>query len=162
VNFRKIITAILLGFVFVSIGFALGRQVGLRRLAGHGGFADGPATAPARGDKVVVYYMHPAMRCVTCNTIEKLARQAVQEGFAQDIRSGKLEWRTMGIEDDETLAKRYGVASSTVVVVRFSDGKELGHQRLDEVWELVDKPAELVAFVTRSVRAALAGATTKP
>jgi hypothetical protein len=157
---KKIITAALLGFVLVSIGFAIGKEVTLRRLAGRDA-GDGSAAAVG-GDTVVVYYLHPAMRCVTCNTIEKVARQAVQGGFAQELRSGRLQWRAMSIEDDEPLAKRYNVASSTVVVVRLHDGKETAHHRLDEVWDLVDKPADLAACVTRAVRAALTGATTNP
>lgn len=156
-NVRKIIRAVLVGFVLVSIGFAIGREVTLRRLAAGDG---GDGAAGMVGDGVVVYYMHPAMRCVTCNTIEKVARQAVEEGFAQDIRAGRLRWRAMSIEDNEPLAKRYNVASSTVVVVRLHDGREVGHQCLDEAWELVDKPTELAACVSRAVRAALTGATT--
>jgi hypothetical protein len=159
-NVKKIIKAVLVGFVLVSIGFAIGREVTLRRLA-EGGGGDGAAgTAGMVGDGVVVYYMHPAARCATCNTIEKVARQAVEEGFAQDIRADRLRWRAMSIEDNEPLAKRYNVASSTVVVVRLHDGREVGHQCLDEAWELVDKPTELAACVSRAVRAALTGATT--
>ena len=159
-NVRKIIAGVLAGFVLLSIGFAIGREVTLWRMAAGGGVDGATAVGTVGADGVVVYYLHPATRCATCNTIEKVARRAVLEGFGPDIRAGRLAWRAMSIEDNEPLAKRYNVASSTVVVVRLHDGREIGHQCLDEVWELVDKPAELAACVSRAVRAALTGATT--
>ena len=152
----KAVTRLLLGFVLVSIGFALGKEVTLRRLRRTTGQA-AAASAPAPGDQVIVYYMYPAIRCVTCNAIEKAAHKAVHDDFAEDLQAGRLKWQVVNIAEDEALAKRYNVASSTVVVVQRRDGREVRFERLDKVWPLAEKPDELADYVRQAVRSALVG-----
>ena len=151
---KKTVTRLLLGFVLLSIGFALGKEVTLRRLRRT---IDQGAAASAPGDQVIVYYMYPAIRCVTCNAIEKAAHKVVHDDFAEDLQAGRLKWQVVNIAEDEVLAKRYNVASSTVVVVQRRDGREVGFARLDEVWPLAEKPDELSACVREAVRSALVG-----
>jgi hypothetical protein len=151
---KKVVTGVLLCFVLVSIGYAIGREVTRHELAGRG-VAGGPATAPTSGDKVIVYYMHATIRCVTCNAIEKAAHEAVQRDFAEQLKTGSVEWKVVNFNKAEALAKRYDIATSTVVVVHLRDGKEVGYEHLDEVWTLVGKPAELRAYVAGKIRACL-------
>lgn len=151
----KLATRTLLAFVLISIGFAWGKHVGMRQAV-----ADSPAPAfsPAStaGTQAVVYYLHGTIRCVTCNQIEKQARQTVESGFASELAARKMVWREVDFDKDPTLAKRYDVSASTVVVVRFDNGKETGYQRLDKVWPLVDKPEEFRAYLTTAIRGLLA------
>ena len=153
---RRIVSGLLLCFVLISIGYAIGKEVTMRKMAG-GRPPGGPATAPASGDKVIVYYMHRTVRCVTCNAIEKMAREAVENDFTGELKRGRVEWRTVNIDENGGLADRYNVASSTVVVVRIADGKEAGFQRLDEVWTLMKKPAQFAAYVSGAVQRYLDG-----
>ncbi|HUS92844.1 MAG TPA: nitrophenyl compound nitroreductase subunit ArsF family protein, partial [Phycisphaerae bacterium] len=151
---KKAVTGVLLCFVLISIGYAIGKEVTLHRLAGWGGRSlPPPATVPASGNKVMVYYMHPTIRCVTCNAIEKAAREAVQQDFAVQLETGGVQWKVVNFSEDEALAKRYNVASSTVVVVHLRGGKEVRHEKLDKVWELAEKPAELRAYVAGKIQA---------
>ena len=59
----------------------------------------------------------------------------------------------VNIDEDEALAKRYNVASSTVVLVHLRDGKEVGHEQLDGVWELSDKREELRSYIAGKIQA---------
>jgi len=149
---KKATAGVLLCFVLISIGYAIGKEVTLHRLAGRAA-AVGPATAPASGDKVIVYYMHPTLRCVTCNAIEKAAREVVQQGFAAQLETGSVQWKVVNFSEDEALAKEYNVASSTVVVVHLRDGEEVGYEQLERVWELSDKPQELRSYIAERVQA---------
>ncbi len=151
---KKAATGVLLCFVLISIGYAIGKEVTLHKLAGREA-AIGPTTAPTSGDKVIVYYMHPTLRCVICNAIEKAAHEAVQQDFAKQLKTGSVQWKVVNFSEDEALAKRYNVASSTVVVVHLRDGKEVRHENLDKVWELAEKPAELRAYVAGKIQACL-------
>lgn len=144
---------ILLFFAIFTLGFGLGREAGLRRSA-----ADAEATAlstTAAADKVLVYYLHTTFRCATCNGIEKLARQVVEQQFAEERAAGKVEWRAANFQEREDLAARYGVASSTVVVVDIENGAEKDFERLDEVWTLHDQPAAFTKYVGGAIREAL-------
>lgn len=151
---KKVVTGVLVCFALISIGYAIGKEVTLHELAGRQA-AVGPATAPISGDRVIVYYMHPTIRCVTCNAIEKAAREAVRQDFAEQLETGRVEWKVVNFSEDEALAKRYDVVTSTVVVVHLRDGKEVGYESLDDVWDLVGNPAELRAYVAEKIRAGL-------
>ena len=157
---KNITRSALLAFVLVSIGFALGKEVTARRQT--------PATGPespvpvATSDKVVVYYLHTTFRCVTCNTIEKMAKAVVENDFRELHAAGRIAWQEANFQEREDLATKYDVASSTVVVVRIRGGKEVAFQRLDEVWTLVDKPDAFATYVGDAVREYLAAADPGP
>lgn len=149
------ITRILLGFVLFTLGFGVGKEVGRRQAAvpAPDGAAAGGAVSPgAVADKVMVYYLHATFRCVTCNTIERLAKEVVETQFAEDLAAGRIEWYEGDFQVEEDLAKRFDVVSSCVVVARRAGGKEAEFQRLDEVWTLVDKPAEFKDYIARAIR----------
>lgn len=134
---------ILLAFVLVTIGFALGRQTAPQ--------PGSPAADPgrlegARGSRqVVVYSAHMTFRCWECNQIETLTRQLLDEEFAAEQASGLIAFRSVDYMQDAEFARRYNIAASTVVVARFADGNELGFERLDEVWT---KPRDREGFLS--------------
>ena len=146
-------TRILLTFVIFSLGFGVGKEVGLRKNATTvEPVAEGNSPAPPGEDKVIVTYMHTTFRCVTCNTIERLAKEVVETDFAEPVSAGRIEWREVNFQERGDLAKKYDIASSCVVVARIEDGQETGFQRLDEVWTLSDKPAEFADYVAGAIR----------
>ena len=151
-------TRVLLAFVLFTLGFGVGREVGRRQ-----GAATAPAgavagsqvatsAAVAAADTVTIYYLHATFRCVTCNTIERLAKEVVETEFAADLVAGRIAWYEGDFQVEEDLAKRFDVASSCVVVARQSAGKVIEFQRLDEVWTLVDKPAEFKEYIATAIR----------
>jgi len=154
---KNITRSALLAFVLVSVGFELGKEVTARRQT--------PATGPespvpvatsdkpvATSDKVVVYYLHTTFRCVTCNEIERLTKALVETEFADDLTAGRIEWREANFQQDESLAKRYEVVSSCVVVVNIQGGKEREFQRLDDVWTRYQDPADFNGYVGAAIR----------
>lgn len=166
---KKIIGRLLLAFVLVSIGFAAGREIA-RRSGGPGGRAGGAGaasttsaagtrSAPDAGGagKVVVYYMHTTFRCITCNRIEALAESVVKGDFAEALGAGRVEWKTLDFQEHDDLAKRYGVGTSTVVVVKVRGGREVAFKRLDEVWTKVNDADAFSRYVSGAVREMLAG-----
>jgi len=157
IDAKKLVARLLLAFVLVSIGFAVGKEVTLRSVQANR--ADGAAAAePAeRGDRVIVYYMHATIRCVTCNTIETMAGKLVDSAFAEAKRAGKLAWKDVDFQENEDLAKRYDVVSSCIVVVHQQDGKDVAFKRLDDVWLLTDKPQEFNEYVAKAILAYLRG-----
>ena len=151
---KNITRSALLAFVLVSIGFALGKEVTARRQTPTTG-PESPAPVRrtvATSDKVVVYYLHTTFRCVTCNEIERLTKALVETEFADDLTAGRIEWREANFQQDESLAKRYEVVSSCVVVVNIQGGKERDFQRLDDVWTRYQDPADFNGYVGAAIR----------
>lgn len=109
----------------------------------------------APSNRVVVYYMHRTFRCISCLSIEKKTRQALDDAFAQQLASGQVGFRSEDYWVNKDLANRYGVDTVSVVVVAIAGGKEVSHENLERVWELKGRPAELRDYVAQAVRAAL-------
>lgn len=125
---QKIIRNLLLAFVLVSIGFALGRH-STRPVAA--------VTQAAGPTSVLVYYLHSTFRCTTCNTIEKMTKALLERQFKQELASGAIRFSEVDFQKDEALSKQFGVSSSCVVVAAVRNGKVIDYRRLDEVWTLM-------------------------
>ena len=152
---RKWITQGLLAFVFVSIGFVLGKEATLRSTRNDK--ADEPESIEQRESKVIVYYVHANIRCATCNGIEAMTKQVVETRFANAFASGKLEWRTANFQEDEQLAERYDIASSGVIIVRTAGSKEVKFAKLDKVWSLNKQPDQFKVYVGDAIAEYLGG-----
>ena len=154
---------VLLTFAVFTLGFGVGKEVGRRQVSvpptsapADTSITQDKAPAPAE-DKIIVYYLHATFRCVTCNTIERMAKEVVETQFADALAAGRIAWREADFQVEEDLAKRFDVVSSCVVVANRVNGKETEFQRLDEVWTLVDKPAEFREYIAAAIRKYLRG-----
>ena len=139
---------LLLGFVLVTIGFSIGRRTAPQPEAA----AQAPAAESA---SVVVYAAHMTFRCPECTQIEALARELVEKEFKAQLDAGRLEFKTIDYMRDTAFAKRYNIASSTVVVVRNEAGVERGFERLDEVWTKVNDREAYFVYVREAIAKAL-------
>ena len=103
---------------------------------------------------MIAYYLHGKVRCVTCNDIETTAKEAVEAGFADELKAGRIEWRVINYEEpgNEHFATDFKLAAPCVVLASVLDGRTQSWKSLPEVWELIgDKPA-FRGFVQKSVR----------
>jgi len=119
----------------------------------------GAATPVAANNKIVVYYFHGNARCPTCFTLENFAKSVVETDFADAIKSGKLEWKTVNIEDkgNEHFGSDYKLYTKSVIVSTQKDGKELSWKNLDKIWTLVGDQKEYMDYIRNEVKACLAG-----
>jgi hypothetical protein len=159
-TFRSIASNILLAFVLVTIGFALGKA-SARRAVSERAVPDPVAVATNVGStvegalQVHVYYAHTTVRCSTCNTMEKLGTKVVEGRYAAELADGRVSWKVVDFQQDEGFAKRYEVVSSCIVVVTTRGGKETGHRRLDDVWTHVRNPAVFETYMVGNIDAML-------
>lgn len=140
---KKVTRNVLLAFVLVTVGYALGKRS-----------AQVPTGAGTieEGSKVVVTYLHATFRCVTCNTIEAMAKDVVETQFEDALSSGAVEWRTENYQEREDLAKRYQVVAACVVVAKVVNGQETEYRRLDDVWTLMKDPPAFEEYVASAIR----------
>lgn len=117
-----------------------------------GGSAGAPTLAPQDG--VIVYYLHGNTRCPTCRTIEAYAQEAVESGFADELKDRKIQWQVINYESpgNEHYAIDYDVVAPNVVLAKFKGGKQVAWRGLPEVWEHVGEKRAFVDFVQTSLR----------
>ncbi|MDD5597974.1 MAG: nitrophenyl compound nitroreductase subunit ArsF family protein [Victivallaceae bacterium] len=144
----KIIKRLLLAFVFISIGFALGKHFSAWKVTAN------PA-GKAVSAVVRVYYMHGTIRCASCNRIEKMTEKLLKDKYAEEMAAGSIEFADINFQEHEVLAKRFEVTGSCVVVAKMQSGKIIFYKRLDKVWELFRKPAEFDAYISDAIQTCL-------
>ncbi|MDF1814745.1 MAG: nitrophenyl compound nitroreductase subunit ArsF family protein [Verrucomicrobiales bacterium] len=143
-RYKKILTQCLLSFALISIGFAMGKH-SVKPTARTGNLPGG------NGDQVAVYYLHSSFRCVTCNSIEKMARELVNQSYSNQLASGEIVWIEDDFQENEALAKQFELASSSVVVARINNGEVTDFKRLDDVWILVDEPDSFNQYISDAI-----------
>ena len=105
-------------------------------------------------DKVIAYYFHNTIRCATCMRIESYSQHAVEAGFRQELKNGKLEWRVVNMQSPENrhFIKDFDLHTSSLVIVRFRNGKQLEWRNLEKVWELVGNLSDFMRYVQHQVK----------
>jgi len=118
-------------------------------------------TQPKMPDRTVVaYYFHGDFRCQTCRKIEALSREAVESGFPEDLKAGRLEWRVINVEEsgNEHFIQDYQLFSKALVLVAKEDSKQTRWKNLQKVWTLVGDKEPFIQYVQDEIRAYLGGA----
>lgn len=77
-------------------------------------------------DVVEVLYFHGKQRCATCMAIEKETKTIVNGQFVNSVKGGKLKFRVIDITkaENETIAEKYEITWSSLVIVKYKDDKE--------------------------------------
>ncbi len=127
--------------------------------AGYTGHKPEAARRITQNPKVVAYYFHTTMRCVTCKMIEDLSRVALISGFPDEIKNGRLEFKAVNIEEpaNQHYLEDYQLITRSLVLVRFAGEKQEKWKTLARVWELVDKKEEFEKYVKEETKNFLTG-----
>lgn len=77
-------------------------------------------------ERVEVLYFHGKKRCVTCNAIEQLTKEVIENDFADEVAGGSLVFKVIDISDsaNEAIADRYEVTWSSLFVNKWSNDEE--------------------------------------
>jgi hypothetical protein len=168
---KKVIRGLLLLYVAASVLSLLVKELGGRRDPASGespGAANAqPATeegkptgaakpkTPVR--KVIAYYFHGNFRCVKCRSIEAHAKEAVEKGFPEAMKDGRLEWRVFNVEESENehFIKDFELSTRSVVIAEVEDGKSKRWKNLEKVWELVREKDAFLQYVREETQAYL-------
>ncbi|MFO7616664.1 MAG: nitrophenyl compound nitroreductase subunit ArsF family protein [Bacteroidales bacterium] len=76
-----------------------------------------------KSNPVEVYYFHMTRRCVTCQTVEKVAEDAVKENFKDALAKGTVVFKSVNLEDkaNKDLMKKLKVGGQSLLVVSGSE-----------------------------------------
>ena len=113
--------------------------------------------AAAEERKVIAYYFHGDFRCATCRKIEALSHEAVSEGFADALAKGRLEWRVVNTDAQESqhFIEDYQLASQSLVLAELTGSERKRWKNLERVWLLVDDREGFIDYVRRETSAFL-------
>lgn len=75
-------------------------------------------------DVVEVLYFHGKQRCPTCKAIEQETKELVLTNFTNETKSGKLVFKELDITENESLAEKYQVTWSSLILVEHDKGEE--------------------------------------
>jgi len=106
---------------------------------------------------VVAYYFHGNFRCPTCRKIEAFSREAVESGFPEDLKAGRIEWHVINVEEpgNEHFIQDYQLFSKSLVLVAKEGSKQTRWKNLQEVWTLVGDKEAFMKYVQAEIRAYL-------
>jgi hypothetical protein len=115
--------------------------------------------APKAGrHKIIAYYFHTNTRCSTCIKIEAYSKEAIEQGFPEELKKGSLEMRIVNYEDPENrhFMQDYKLVSKSLVLVNMVDGKQTEWTNLRVVWQLTGRKDAFLNYVRKEVRGYLA------
>jgi len=77
-------------------------------------FAENPATK-----KIEVYYFHFTRRCMTCNNVEKVSKEAVEQQYADKVKAGEITFKSINLDekDGEAIGAKLKVEGQTLLIV---------------------------------------------
>ncbi len=110
--------------------------------------ADPPA------DRVVAMYFHRTQRCPTCLRMGSYTEEAVNAGFASQLKAGKVAFYFIDFQDAQNaeLTQGYGVTGPTLIVARIAGNKVAEYQNLQEIWTKSRDKAAFVEYVQSNIR----------
>lgn len=153
-NGKKILTILLLVLVVFSIIAMVAREMKSAKTDGaESGMNIENSAVPVSKDTVVVYYFHGNQRCMTCNKIEELTKQAVNSKYSAQIADGKVVMRSVNVEslENEHFIKDFELSTRSVVM-RKGDK----YEKFDAVWTLVREPAKFTEYIQNGLDKMLA------
>ncbi|MFH0761144.1 MAG: nitrophenyl compound nitroreductase subunit ArsF family protein [Bacteroidota bacterium] len=76
-----------------------------------------------QNDPTEVYYFHMTRRCMTCQTVEKVAEQSIKELYPDAVKKGNLTFKSVNIEekDNKALVKKLKIGGQTLLIVNGKD-----------------------------------------
>lgn len=170
---KSLVTVALLVFVVVAVGFLIVKEtrtsegiaspLGARLAADteSKGVPPVPDASSTEGNrKVVAYYFHGRVRCVSCVKIESLSGKAIRDRFPEELRTGRLAFREVNVEEpgNRHFIDDYRLTSQSLVIVEYRDGRQVRWKNLEKVWTLLGSEKEFLPYVQEGVSSYLKGA----
>lgn len=90
------------------------------------GFIEGDISQKAASvNKIEVIDFHSTHRCKTCNAIEANTRYTLEKYYAKELKSGKIVFKTINVDDDENyeVARKFGATSTALFLYTIRNGK---------------------------------------
>jgi hypothetical protein len=105
---------------------------------------------PASLAKVEVYYFHFSRRCMTCNNVEKVSKEAVESLYSAQIKKGEIFFKSVNLDEKsgEVIGAKYKIEGQTLIVIAGSKRVDLTEKGF---LYANDSPEKLKAEIKKAV-----------
>ncbi len=103
---------------------------------------------------VGIYFFHPSVRCNPCLNMEAFTQRTLGDHFSEQMKNNTLQYKKVNIDDPRYrhLIDRYSIFTSTIVLVRFREGKEKSFESLTaQVWQLYNSEQKFVSMLKQEL-----------
>ncbi|MFP4521135.1 MAG: nitrophenyl compound nitroreductase subunit ArsF family protein [Fibrobacterota bacterium] len=102
---------------------------------------------------VDVYLFHGSYRCRSCNLMEELTLEVIDERLAREKKNGSVRFSHVNVEKDENrhFIDKYKISSISIIVSKKSGGKETKWKNLDKVWTLLGNNEKFKEYVLAEI-----------
>lgn len=160
-RFKWIVRMVLLLFIAGSVGVLVAKEYGwggktLPSLSPVSSASVSTAT-PVISDRVVAYYFHTNVRCVSCKKIEEYAREAIEKGFPTELQDGRLAFEVVNVEEpwNKHFIHEYQLVSKSLVIALMAGDRRVRSKNLDGVWRYLGSHDTFVSYVRAETQAFL-------
>ena len=80
-----------------------------------------------------------------------MTKEFLDSNYQKELSSGAMSFHEVNFQENEELAKRFGVVASCVVVAALDGGKVLDFLRLDEAWTRMKERKIFDAYLNEAV-----------
>jgi len=69
--------------------------------------------------KIEVYYFHYTRRCMTCNNVEKVSRDAVEQQYTAKVKAGEIAFKSVNLDEKEgeAIGEKLKVEGQSLLIV---------------------------------------------
>ncbi len=104
--------------------------------------------------QVLVTYYYTSYRCPTCKKLETYSRQAIEEGFPEELEEKRIVFRTLNLDEPENsrYVEDYKLVTKSLIISLNRNGKEIKWKNLADIWKLVGDQEKFGEYVQRETR----------
>ncbi len=90
--------------------------------------------------------------------IEAYTEETIKSNYPQELESGRLEWKTVNVDEpvNKHFVRDYQLSTRTVVLVDVNPGKKERWTKLERVWQLVRNKEAFVDYILENTNTYLA------
>ena len=116
--------------------------------------ADSAKASANLSHRVVAYYFHGNVRCVSCRKIEAYTNEAIDSAFGAALKSGALEWKVVNTDSaqNEHYLQDYQLYTKSVILSDLHNDKQTRWKNLEKVWELLGNQAKFHMYIRDELR----------
>lgn len=109
-----------------------------------------------KADKIIVANFHATERCASCTALGRLSEKTVTEQFANEIASGKMEFKSINVDlpENEEMMNLYQASGSSLYINAIKDGKDNIVKNM-KVWQYLSDDQAFVNYLETQLKTLL-------
>lgn len=115
-------------------------------------------SAIEKSPKIIVTYFMTTYHCHSCHYLENMTQQTLLTEFPKEMKDSTIIFKTTNIDEpiNEHYIDGFGLEFKSVVVTKLEKDSIIEWNRLDSLWDYIEKDQEFSGIIKRSVKDYLA------